>query len=284
MDLRLRPLRFRDRRFAAADQLWDDHDSSDALGVARGRILAPMGDDERRDYLRTHRGPRYIYSWRSLPFRDPTERGDLQRLIEHERANIPTRGITRIVLHQTTGAALTEADLPGRETDAQVESHHRVDEIIAHFVVMQDGTVVYTHDVAFGLNDAGATHGIDIEFAGRFPGDPEHTTVRLSEDAILAGRALIYCLKDHIPSITRIHPHGQLQAAKRRSCPGPDVWVNVGMWALDHPVMGLSSESSERIDPAQENRSYDQRVTRQPQLGLMIAGESEPTEFIDPWL
>src|SRR5262245_38855176 len=276
MDLSLRPRRFRDRRVAAADQLWDDGHHDDAAGVVRGRYLAPMTDAERRAHPAGHGDPRYIYSWRSEPFRDPTARGDVRRRIERERARVPTRRITRIVLHQTTGQALTAADLPGADTDGDIDSHHRVDEIIAHFIVMQDGTVVYTHDIAFGLNDAGAGHGIDIEFAGRFPGDPQHTTVRLSEDAILAGRALVYCLKEQISTIVTIHPHGQFQASKRRSCPGPDVWVNVGMWAVSHPAMGLSSHSREgTIDPAQEDRSYDQGVTRRPELN---------TELIDPWL
>lgn len=277
MDLRIRPMRFRDRRIAAADQLWDDSDEDDSTGIARGRILAPMDDQEREDYREQHTGgPRYIYSWHTAPFRNPTERGDLRRRIERERSSTPARRITRIVLHQTAGHAHTASDLPGAETDGDIHSHHRVDEIIAHFIVMQDGTVVYTHDVAFGLNDAGAAHGIDIEFAGHFPGDTRHTTERLSEDAILAGRALIYCLAQQIDTLATIHPHGQLQADKRRSCPGPDVWVNVGLWAINHPILGLSSRSSGgTIDPAQEDPAYDQRITRRPEID---------SELIDPWL
>lgn len=277
MDLRIRPLRFRDRRVAAADQLWDDSHADDSSGVARGRILAPMDDDERDAYREQHPGgPRYIYSWHTAPFRDPTQRGDLRRLIERQRSTIPTRHITRIVLHQTAGHAFTASDLPGAETDGDIHSHHRVDEIIAHFIVMQDGTVVYTHDVAFGLNDAGGAHGIDIEFAGHFAGDTRHATARLSEDAILAGRALIYCLTEQIDTISTIHPHGQFQANKRRSCPGPDVWVNVGLWAINHPTMRLTSRSrGHTIHPAQEDPAYDLHITRRPEID---------SDLVDPWL
>lgn len=147
----------------------------------------------------------------------------------------PEDAIRAIVLHQTAGRAFLGSDLPPEDRDAEIRSRHRVDRITAHFVVLQDGVVLYTHDIRYTLNDAGGRRGIDIEFAGRFSHTLEPRPPRLSPLAIRAGRKLVKQLVRQLPGITHIHPHGQVQrggAGKLHSCPGPDVWMNVGEWAV----------------------------------------------------
>ena len=129
-----------------------------------------------------------------------------------------------------------------------------MDEIIANFVVFRDGTVVYTHDVEFILSVAGGSKGIDIEFAGSFPNGDTVTvsTPRLSHGAIRVGRQLISQLKVVLRNLRYIHPHGQVQqgeepGGKFHSCPGPDVWVNVGQWAVNN--LGLISDPTDRGYP-----------------------------------
>ena len=177
-------------------------------------------------------------------------------------------GITTIILHQTYGPAFTAAALPPPATDGDRASDHRIDRITAHFVVLRGGTIVYAHDVEYMLNDAGGREGIDIEFAGRFPHDlapPGDPDLRLDPKAIQAARLLLKELKQRIPMLRWIHPHGQVQRGahgKLHSCPGPDVWMNVGEWA----VSALNCEQpnayypNNGISDRQRNPAYIQRV------------------------
>jgi hypothetical protein len=188
------------------------------------------------------------------------------------------RDVQVIILHSTDGPWFLPdtpnpypAD-PG--TDAQVRSRHLIDRVRAHFVVTNDGTVFYTHDVEFLSGSAGGQAGIDIEFAGRF------SLNRLRPEAVRSGRALIGALKSVIPAIGYIHPHGQIQrelmsgracggttgvrCGKLNSCPGPDVWVNIGEWAArrwglvtDTP---LPSYQNNGITAAQRDSQFDQHI------------------------
>ena len=79
----------------------------------------------------------------------------------------------------------------------------------------------------------------------------------------MAGRRLVGALKAQIPSIVRIHPHGQVQrrdrggqcgglgtrnvCGKLLSCPGPDVWMNVGEWATGSALNLVSKETLPRL-------------------------------------
>lgn len=175
----------------------------------------------------------------------------------------PEESIRAIVLHQTWGRAFLGADLPSEDRDAEIRSRHRVDRITAHFVVLQDGVVLYTHDIGYILNDAGGRRGIDIEFAGRFGHTPEPRPPRLSPLAIRAGRKLVKQLARQLPGITHIHPHGQVQrggTGKFHSCPGPDIWMNVGEWAVAE--LGLLCEPTgpgyldRGISEQQRNEAY----------------------------
>ncbi|MEO0830609.1 MAG: N-acetylmuramoyl-L-alanine amidase [Pseudomonadota bacterium] len=212
-------------------------------------------------------------------------RGSMARRVGADRARRMDREyneIRAIVLHSTAGPSF----LPGTRsaypedaaTDADIASRTRLDRVAAHFVVTNDGAIFYTHDLGYWIASAGGRRGIDIEFAGRFANSedpPAGATERLSPAAITSGRALVQSLSRSLSTITHIHPHGQVQrndregrcgsgtentCSKLYSCPGPDIWVNVGAWAVEH--LGLVCDTTlegyqnNGIHPRQSNAAY----------------------------
>jgi N-acetylmuramoyl-L-alanine amidase len=248
----------RDRRIAASDEYLDGSERTE-----REQFLATPGWARNRPT----RG-RFIFG-----------AGTLERRLSEDRPigfNLP-RGhvdrspsqITTIILHSTAGPEFSADALPARSTDGDRGSYHRVDEIIAHLLVFQDGTIVYTHDIELILSDAGGRKGIDIEFAGSFPNDlaVQASAARLRPTAIQQGRRLVKYLKSLLPHLRYIHPHGQVQrgrSGKLDSCPGPDVWVNVGEWAVEY--LGLTSHDPDHgypnhgISRRQSNPAYRQSL------------------------
>lgn len=213
---------------------------------------------------------------------------------EHTRYDREPASIRAIVLHQTGGTSFLHGRparrLASPSDDSRLASSSRLDRIASHFVVLQDGSVFYTHDIQYIVDNAGGRLGIDIEVAGSLPSaavpDPAQ---RLSVAAIRGLRALVRALQQQLPAITHIHPHGQIQRAetsggrsivcggpgsdnpcdKLVSCPGPDIWVNAGRWACQTSGdgLGLTCTSTlppyqnNTIVPAMDNDAYDQGVT-----------------------
>ncbi len=201
--------------------------------------------------------------------------------------------IRAIVLHQTGGNSFLSSryarQLASPSDDSRVASRSRLDRVAAHFVVLQDGTVFYTHDIQYIIDSAGGRLGIDVEVAGSFPSatvpDPAQ---RVPEAAIRGLRGLVQALQQQLPCITHIHPHGQIQSmesagrgrpaiacggpdsdnpcGKLVSCPGSDIWVNVGRWASAAGGLGLISATplppyqNNGIVPALDNSAYDQGI------------------------
>lgn len=194
-------------------------------------------------------------------------RGD--KLVRWNRTDRKPSDIKAIILHQTAGRFFlpdTRSAYPTQvQRDLRVSHSHAIDRIAAHFVVINDGTIFYTHDIEFVINSAGGGRGIDIEFAGRFSNER-----RLSPHLILAGRMLVSELRRSIPSISHIHPHGQVQKPNRHgrcgklhTCPGPDIWVNVGQWAVqrfhlecNRPLSGYQNNG---ISNRQRNTEFAQQ-------------------------
>ena len=226
----------RDRRVAAADENMT-RDSRNIYGRQTGaRILS---DQSRL------RGGRFDVRRAALPPR--------------------IRLINTIVLHQTTFFCADA--LPTDNFDSRIESSHRLDAVIAHFIVRTNGVVIYTHDVEHVLNSVSGRHGVHIEFEDAYGHDQQPQGARLSVEAILAGRRLIAALIGALPCLQYIHPHGQIQqdsTAKLHSCCGPDIWVNVGAWAANHMSLICDNTSVERpnhgISPRQSNPAYDRQV------------------------
>lgn len=179
-------------------------------------------------------------------------------------AREPTQ-INTVVLHQMS--VFHQDALPALTLDSDISDDHSLDHVIAHFVVRSTGEILYTHDVQYVLNSVSGRRGIDIEFEGRYGNQRAPESSRLSAEAIRSGRRLLLWLQAYLTSLAYIHPHGQLQShgsGKRDSCPGPDIWVNIGEWAVAN--LGLTADqtfpgyTNRGITPAQRNPRYDQGI------------------------
>ncbi len=170
--------------------------------------------------------------------------------------------IKRIFLHQL--------DVSGKISDERTKT------MIANFFIQPNGKIIYTVDVEYILNDAGGKDGIDIEFVGSFYPSRKSKNERLTKEAIIAGRQLLRELQRQIGSITHIHPHGQLKLKhpKKNSCPGPDIWVNVGEWAVSK--LGLKTKyKSIEISTKQKNMDYLQEI---PKISKPANGKKESSK------
>lgn len=194
------------------------------------------------------------------------------------RPAVPTRDpstITRVILHQT-GALGTEG------TAAPVrDDQHRLDVVIAHFIVRFNGNILYTHDIQYQLNSTAALNdSIEIEFEGTFNQGrrPHPRGPRLSMAAIEAGRRLLTRFRDlstrppgpyspetQFLSIGTIHPHQQFSPVTRPNCPGPDIWVNVGEWA--HGQFGWTYDVPRRYRRPGISEHTSNQAYRQPGAG-----------------
>ena len=165
----------RDRRIAASDEYLDGSERGE-----RNRFFSV------KQRTLPQRG-RFIYGRRTAARQASQLRPENFDVTRYAFSRSPDE-ISTIVLHSTRGRDFN--DLPAISQDNLRRSYHRIDEVIAHFVICQGGNIVYTHDIEYILNCAGGSKGIDIEFAGKFDQDN-----RLSESAIKSGRVLIEQLK-----------------------------------------------------------------------------------------
>ncbi|MCA8907605.1 MAG: N-acetylmuramoyl-L-alanine amidase [Rhodospirillaceae bacterium] len=238
-----------------------------------------------------------ITCWRLEDRRGIAARSRRPGIVLRDRA---AEDVNAIVLHQTSDHTLLE-EQHLRPMERTPHLLHHVDNIRANFVVRLDGVIFYTHDVEVAVQSAGgfARSGIDIEFACNLPHTrqpPSDPAQRLTVDAILAGRRLIRALWARMRWLQYIHPHGQVQAAlmdgracggdtgvpcgKLDSCPGPDIWVNVGAWAvrelhlLTTPVGRFQNNG---ISELMANRAYTQ------DLGFLDERTVHHARVCPPW-
>lgn len=164
-----------------------------------------------------------------------------RNIFSHGNASARRRveSISGIILHQTS---FVSADIS------------RMDYVIANFVVMQDGTVLKVRDPSMQLNSIGTNqHAIDIEFVGDYSNARElRDPLNVSGPPITqlhAGRELITFLRRNY-AITSIYAHSQFTP---KNCPGPQLWYNVGEWAVRQ---GLSSRGRGNPVPADWQDAY----------------------------
>lgn len=132
----------------------------------------------------------------------------------------------------------------------------------AHFVVLPNGTVVQNHPI---VNYLPASHGISalsvaIEFAGNFKSvrnkwdhsstSAEHTPTTTQYEA---GRCLLFHLRARMPGFVHVLAHRQ-SGSQRQNDPGPEIWCNVGEWALRYMHLqdggpGFKVGGGRTIDP-----------------------------------
>lgn len=128
--------------------------------------------------------------------------------------------------------------------------------VTAHYIITPDGTIAQLHPVTAYLYAANGFNegGISIEFAGNFPSESRSTQPsdfykpdkmgmdQLTVAQVESGRWLVEYLHDVVlpdinQDLTVMVAHRQ-SGAQRQNDPGPDVWANVGQWAVN--VIGLS--------------------------------------------
>lgn len=128
--------------------------------------------------------------------------------------------------------------------------------VISHFVVMPNGRIIQLHPIASYLPASnGLNNGsVAVEFVGNFPSKPRSTDPddfwrpdkfgmdQLTPAQIQAGRNLIFNLKNNIfPqrgwTLDNVLGHRQSNGS-RGNDPGPDVWANIGAWAVTELGMG----------------------------------------------
>ena len=178
--------------------------------------------------------------------------------------------INRVILHQTGEMPAGPVLFPVSDFR---RDDHRLDVVIAHFVIRSTGEVLYTHDMQLLLNGtAGLSDAIEIEFHGNFNlGSGQRSLTeqivsgqgdRVSPVQLLAARNLLRWLANSSgTAISSIHPHQQYSPTNRPNCPGPDIWVNVGKWAgtefsWNHETGRSARTISDRI----KNPLYDQNI------------------------
>ena len=153
----------------------------------------------------------------------------------NSRARRDTSHVDGIILHQTAFVS---------------DRIERFDFVIANYIVMQDGRVLYVRPIEAALNSVGTDRRcIDIEVVGRYPAMSARGRVAngpLPPRAQIQGcRALVDQLaRDRV--LTKIFAHAQF---RQKNCPGPHLWRNVGEWAISN--LHLSSAGRGRPVPEQ---------------------------------
>lgn len=121
-----------------------------------------------------------------------------------------------------------------------------LDQIGVNFFIPANGVIHYCFDV-LEQRDGVAGHAaigkqcVGVEFIGNFKNargkfrekgvhkGHRDTPTRLQ---ILAGRRLIRFLKFHY-RITKVYAHRHTDGNRRGNDPGPEIWYNVGQWAIE---------------------------------------------------
>jgi len=155
----------------------------------------------------------------------------------HTRMRNANEVVTGVVLHQMGFS---------RGSDPS-----KYDAVTAHYKILPDGTIVWSHDHRVRLPAANKFNGytISVEFAGNLPSvegsrDPRHYWSpethgmnNLTNAQKMSGRWLMRHLNKRY-GIRYVFGHVQSEAGKGND-PGPAIWRNVAMYAKT--ALGMSS-------------------------------------------
>jgi N-acetyl-anhydromuramyl-L-alanine amidase AmpD len=117
----------------------------------------------------------------------------------------------------------------------------RYDKVTAHYAILPDGKIIQLHPISAYLNASNGfnSKSVAVEFAGNFPNikgkcweAKKYGCHALTQAQIEAGRKLIkHLIKTN--GLTHVLAHRQ-SSGTRENDPGPDIWYNVGQWAVDN--------------------------------------------------
>ncbi len=147
----------------------------------------------------------------------------------HTRKRKAHEKVTGVVLHQM---AFSRGNDPSR-----------YDSVTAHYKILPDGRIVWSHDHDVRLPAANRFNGytVSVEFAGNLPKregsrDPrdfwspaKFGMNNLTRAQVLSGRWLMRFLRDTY-GITGVFGHVQSEAGKGND-PGPAIWRNIATYA-----------------------------------------------------
>ena len=114
----------------------------------------------------------------------------------------------------------------------------------SHFAIAKDGRILQLHPISalVWASNHFNERSVAVEFAGNFPNvtgkwwkGKEYGSNRPTPAQIDAGRYLVRYLM-RVNGLTHILAHRQ-SSGTRENDPGPDIWYNVGQWAVD--TLGL---------------------------------------------
>jgi hypothetical protein len=117
----------------------------------------------------------------------------------------------------------------------------RYDTVTAHFAILPDGKIIQLHPISAYLNASNGFNAksVAVEFAGNFPNTQgkcweakKYGCHKVTQAQIESGRRLIKHLIRTI-GLTHVLAHRQ-SSGSRENDPGPDIWYNVGQWAVDN--------------------------------------------------
>jgi hypothetical protein len=134
----------------------------------------------------------------------------------------------------------------------------------SHFIVTADGKIAQLYDELDFLNASNTFNprSIAIEFAGNFPTINYHwwsgkgrtipDRCYVTPAQARAGRCLLQTLKQRFPGIQHLFAHRQ-SSLSRENDPGPDIWFNVGEWAISN--LNLDAADPQHVERSRSTRA-----------------------------
>ena len=123
-----------------------------------------------------------------------------------------------------------------------------LDRTKAHALVLDSGAVLQLHPWLVRLkygsgpwNGRGITVEHRANLPGRYQGDEPRWAGKAARETwdadarraqVLASRALLARLREELPGLRYVGAHRQIDAPRKGGCPGPDLWREVGEWAI----------------------------------------------------
>ncbi|MCF6263471.1 MAG: N-acetylmuramoyl-L-alanine amidase [Xanthomonadales bacterium] len=106
--------------------------------------------------------------------------------------------------------------------------------ISVHFIIVPDGTIYRLYDNEVKCNGSSGFNGrsVSVEFEGKFRHDRKNGGVGKNKPTLAqlrSGRKLIVYLKKKLTNFKYVLAHSQ---SANKNCPGPEIWYNVGEWAI----------------------------------------------------
>jgi hypothetical protein len=154
-------------------------------------------------------------------------------LISRKTRNLDT--IDSLVLHQTAVLRKNPND--------NIASYFKIS---VHFIIVPDGTIYRLYDDEVRCNGSSGfnSRSVSVEFEGKFKHDRKNGEIgkeKPTQAQLKSGRKLIVYLKNRLPNFKYVLAHSQ---SAHKNCPGPEIWHNVGEWAI---INGLCLASGRMI-------------------------------------